>query len=133
MSSYVPPPKPSLNGGLFTGEPFVHGAPWANIPVIPDVDFMTNMNLRSANPPPGAIFQYPGNVRPGNNFQHNTGLKPFTGKTGDLPYNFACVTCDTIKKAIEPQQSQCKCKNIAPISGNTTQQCDCENRLYVEV
>ena len=69
----IPPPK--LNGGLYTGEPFEENAPWANVPVIPDVDYMTFVNLRSANPPPGAILQYPGYERKGNNYQSMPGVK----------------------------------------------------------
>lgn len=68
-------PEPKLNGGLYTGEPFYKNAPWANVPCIPDVDYMTHVNLRSANPPPGAIYQYPGNVRPGNNYQKMPGIE----------------------------------------------------------
>ena len=65
---------PALNGGLYTGTPFLKGAPWANVPVIPDVDYMTNVNLRSANPPPDATTQYPGGPRPGNNNQAMPGV-----------------------------------------------------------
>lgn len=125
---YVPPPQPSLNGGLFTGTPFLKGAPWGNVPVIPDVDYMTNVNLKSANPPPGAIYQYPGNTRPGNNYQKNTGLQPYKGRSGNIDYNFACAPCDR-----EIQNQKCKCKQFAPISGNTTTNCECANRIYVEV
>lgn len=60
-------PAPSLNGGLYTGEPFLKNAPWANVPVLPDASYMIHYNLRSANPPPGAIYHYPGGQRPGNN------------------------------------------------------------------
>jgi hypothetical protein len=67
-------PHPKLNGGLYTGEPFSPDAPWATVKVVPDVDYMTNINLRSANPPPGAIYQYPGNTRPGNNHQSMPGV-----------------------------------------------------------
>lgn len=63
-----------LNGGLYTGEPFEKDAPWGNVPVIPDVDFMTHQNLRSANPPKQALVQYPGGVRPGNNEQKMPGV-----------------------------------------------------------
>lgn len=68
------PPR-ALNGGLFTGEPFAKNAPWGNVPVIPDVSYMTQFNLRSANPPPGAVFHYPGTVRPGNNEPDMPGIE----------------------------------------------------------
>jgi hypothetical protein len=85
-------PQPKLNGGLYTGEPFYKDAPWANVPVVPDVDYMTNVNLRSANPPPGAIFQYPGNVRPGNNYQKMPGVEKVTKLAQ------ACVSPDVCGK-----------------------------------
>lgn len=73
-SSGIPPP--ALNGGLYTGEPFKKGAPWANVPVVPDASYMIHYNLRSANPPPGAIYQYPGYNRPGNNTIDMIGVRP---------------------------------------------------------
>lgn len=68
-----------LNGGLYTGEPFKKDAPWATVPVIPDADYMTHYNLRSANPPPEALTQYPGGTRPGNNFQTMPGVIKSSG------------------------------------------------------
>jgi hypothetical protein len=72
--SYIPAPRPTLNGGLYTGEPFAKNAPYANIPVVPDTEHIIHYNLRSANPPPEAITQYPGTTRPGNNFQNMPGV-----------------------------------------------------------
>ena len=88
--TYVPPPAPKLNGGLYTGEPFAKDAPWGNVPVIADIDYMVHYNLRSANPPIEALYQYPGTVRPGNNWQQMTGLGKPNG------YDFICTPC--IKK-----------------------------------
>ena len=68
------PPR-SLNGGLYTGESFKPNAPWGNVPVIPDASYMIHHNLRSANPPPEALFHYPGTVRPGNNEPVYNGIK----------------------------------------------------------
>jgi len=67
--------NPKLNGGLYTGEPFQKDAPWANVPVVPDADYMTHYNLRSANPPLEALTQYPGGTRPGNNNQVMPGVE----------------------------------------------------------
>ena len=67
QKSYVAVPKPSLNGGLYTGEEFAPGAAYRNFPAPPDsVSLITN-NLSSANPPPGAQKQFPDVFRPGNN------------------------------------------------------------------
>jgi hypothetical protein len=58
-------PKPSLNGGLYTGEKF--NGPWGNVYVQPDIVYLTSMNLKSANPPQNALVQYGNVIRPGNN------------------------------------------------------------------
>lgn len=132
IRQYVPPPPPILNGGLYTGEPFQKDAPWANVPVIADADYMTNINLRSANPPPQALYQYPGNTRPGNNYQANTGLKPYRGDNGfeDATYNFNCIPCNTFKE----KTPDCPCKRMYPISGNCTlSSCNCKDVVYVRV
>jgi hypothetical protein len=84
--SFVPPPPPSLNGGLYTGEPFAHGAPWANVPATPDASYMVHFALRSANPPPGAIYQYPAAIRPGNSYTYMYGVSKVPG-----PYPIYCV------------------------------------------
>ena len=90
----IPPPAP--NGGLYTGTPFA--GPWGNVPVIPDVDYMTHINLKSANPPKEALMQYPGGVRLGNNYQSMPGVTsmhqcqvtpcvvPFSSKWGAYHY-----------------------------------------------
>jgi|688.fasta_scaffold1575465_1 hypothetical protein len=60
--------KPKLNGGLYTGQPFLENAPWRNFPNEPSTGSLINNNLRSANPPNQAMFHYPSaNHRLGNN------------------------------------------------------------------
>lgn len=100
---YVPPPKPKLNGGLYTGEPFAKGAAWANVPVVPDIDYMIHQNLRSANPPLEALFHYPGTVRPGNNYQRMTGIS----KVED--YDFLCSPCLKKKQCYSVNGDIVKC------------------------
>ena len=78
-SKYTQYPGHTLNAGLYTGEPF-NGA-WGNVPVVPETDVYIHQNLRSANPPPGAIVQYPHNVRPGNNYQAMPGVTKFNPAT----------------------------------------------------
>lgn len=129
-AGYVAPPSRALNGGLYTGEPFVKNAPWANVPVIPDTDYMTHVNLRSANPPLKALFQYPGNTRPGNNFQENIGHIPYEDKAFDKPYNFTCIPCEKVQKKRTP----CICNRNAPISGNEVNaECECDKIVYLPV
>lgn len=84
---HVEPPEPSLNGGLYTGKPFAPNAPWGNVPVVPDTGYMIHYNLRSANPPPGAIYQYPGSIRPGNSYTHMYGIQ----KYDDDRFNIYCA------------------------------------------
>jgi hypothetical protein len=69
LYSYAAPPAPVLNGGLYTGAPFQPDAPWRNFPAVPDGTYMTQVNLQSASPPPGALVQHQGSTRPGNNYQ----------------------------------------------------------------
>lgn len=104
FEKYTQIPERSLNGGLYTGEPFklgkngevLHG----NIPVIPDTGYMIRNNLLSANPPPGAIYQYPGNIRSGNNFQYMDGIKI------NKKYNLA----GNMMKCNEDAMNKCQCK-----------------------
>lgn len=128
---YVPPPARALNGGLFTGEPFASGAPWANVPVVPDAEYMTHVNLRSARPPVQALFQYPGNTRPGNNYLEKVGHVPYENKEfTDAPYNFTCIPCERIKKTGPP----CMCQQSANISGNEVNKpCECDKVVVVRV
>jgi hypothetical protein len=71
---YIPPPKPSLNGGLYTGEEFEITGGHRNYPVKPDsVNYHVN-NLKSANPPPGVLHQFPDSIRPGNNLPDTVAL-----------------------------------------------------------
>ncbi len=80
---YAEIPKPSMNGGWYTGTPFPEGAPWKSIPMTPDVSYMMTEGLRSANPPPGASQHLQGSYRPGNNAQAMPGIAPY-GKTNDI-------------------------------------------------
>lgn len=67
-STAIPPKKPELNGGLYTGEPFK--GPWGNYPVVPDVVPMTKKTLlrQTVPPTPGSTEQFdPSMLRPGNN------------------------------------------------------------------
>ena len=122
-SSYVPPPAPSPNGGLFTGPSPPKGAPYAAIPVTPDTDYLINVNLKSANPPPGATLQYPGNIRPGNNYQSFPGLSPYYGENGQGPYNFMCAPCTS-----QPAE----CKTRAWCIGENTMG-DCKQKKIISV
>lgn len=63
---------PTKNGGLYTGE---HSSkPWMPIYVTPtSTGFMEN--LRSAKPPPGAMQQFVGTTRLGNNYTAMPGVE----------------------------------------------------------
>ena len=61
----IPAPPSPPNGGIFGGPQST--APWANIPVTPDMHVLITQNLASANPPPGAMKQMVGTNRLGNN------------------------------------------------------------------
>lgn len=100
---------PKLNGGLYTGEPFQKGAPWANVPMKPETGHYMNTLLKSANPPPLAQFHYPGaDQRPGNNTPELPGIIQcanygFYAIDDDRVFSKDCLTyC-----ALAPQQPQC--------------------------
>lgn len=79
-------PGPSYNGAVTIGEPCVGGH--CPVPAEPTVGYMTYQNLRSANPPPGALTQYASTYRPGNNSDTVPGLGVFRSrsKTNPGPY-----------------------------------------------
>lgn len=79
---YLPPPASSLNGGLFTGEPFNDNDTYKNYPNKPDSVYLHSVALKSANPPPNVTYQYPDSFRPGNNIPDSKliGLKQFNEK-----------------------------------------------------
>ena len=62
-----PIPSPTLNGGWFTGEQFAPNAQYANVYVVPCSAYWNSENLKSANPPPQALYQMQSGYRPGNN------------------------------------------------------------------
>jgi hypothetical protein len=68
-AKYSEIPPRALNGGLYTGKPFIKGAPWANKPVRPETVNMIYNSLQSMHvPPEEAIYLFPGGgIRPGNN------------------------------------------------------------------
>lgn len=106
-NTWSPVPPPALNGGLFTGQPFQEGAPWANVPVRPTSAYITNVALRSANPPVQALFQLQSGFRPGNNSDDMMpGVVAFTGDKNFGPFNFACVPC--FKPVKIEQKSPCE-------------------------
>jgi hypothetical protein len=77
----VPAPPPIVNGGLYTGEPFQHGAPWGNLYVRPDADTYTQ-NIKNA---PAIAMMIPSNERPGNNH-----VAHFIHQSAGPNQNFQC-------------------------------------------
>ena len=64
-------PAQSVHGGLYNSTS--QGQEWHSIPVTPEMANMMN-NLASANPPPGAMQQFIGTNRPGNNSVNMPGV-----------------------------------------------------------
>lgn len=94
MNSWSPIPSPALNGGLFTGQPFIKDAPWATVEVRPTSAYMTNVTLRSAGPPVQALFQLQAGYRPGNNTDDPMpGVVRFKGDENFGPFDFMCIPC----------------------------------------
>ena len=67
-------PKPWPNGGLFSGPEPAPGSGYEAIYVPANSAYYINQNLRSANPPPGAINQYISFTREGNNLGSQPGV-----------------------------------------------------------
>jgi len=84
-------PAPMYNGGLYTGAPAK--GPWAPIPVTPTSTNMIMKNLKSANPPPGAMSQYVGTNRLGNNYTAMPGVNWYSnkGSVNKGPFAIKCV------------------------------------------
>jgi hypothetical protein len=81
--SGIPPRK--VNGGLYTGEQAK--GPWGCYSVIPEAYIYTTENLKSANPPPGAMDTIPGgDTRVGNSVQLFPSHKKYNGSL-----NLHCV------------------------------------------
>lgn len=59
-------PQRPPNGGLYGGPQ--QDRPWMPIDVTPTATNLIVNNLKSANPPPGAVEQYVGTNRLGNNY-----------------------------------------------------------------
>lgn len=92
--SPVPAPHPSVNGGLYTGEPFKPGAPWGNVYVRPDADTYTQ-NIKSAIPtPPPLAMMIPSNERPGNNHVNH-----FIHTPSPSHLNFQCASLEATPSA----------------------------------
>jgi hypothetical protein len=82
----VPPPKPLVNGGLYTGKPFPSNAPWRNFPVTPDATYMVSENLKSADGPKAGLDAIPGYTRLGNNVTTFPNHEPYDAER----YNILC-------------------------------------------
>lgn len=101
----VPPPSPLHNAGLYTGEAFRKGAPWAAVPVLPDSSYHVNVNLFASRPhlPPEMYFQYPGGgVRPGNNYTPMPGVRVQGPRMSDV----LCVDAANIEERQREQRAR---------------------------
>lgn len=105
-----PIPVPDRLSQLYTGEDFWKDAPWASVPVVPDAVYLTHVNLRSANPPPQALFQMTSPHRPGNNsaIGNIPGVGVFEGDNNFGPFDIPCMPC--IKKVACSCDFDCPCK-----------------------
>ena len=117
-SSYSPIPPRALNGGLYAGEPFLPGAPWANVPATPTAEVLMREQLASARPPPGAQVLYPsGGTRPGNNHIERPGIRLYD------PVSYADMACATAAALDRTTYPGRRCPNddnatYSPSTGN---------------
>ena len=117
------PPSP-LNGGIYTGTPFHPNAPWRNFPAIPSAPYLTHVNLRTANPPPQALFQLQAGFRPGNNDSDGNipGVVKFEGDQSFGPFSgMLCMPC--LKQVKCSCGFDCPCKEYC--RDGKTKKCPC--------
>ena len=90
-------PCASYNGAITIGKKCV--GQHCSIPVKPTSAYMTNVNLRSAKPPPGALTQYSNTFRLGNNTEKNPGIVKYGEKynievqPNNIPYLWNTTNC----------------------------------------
>ena len=98
-------PAPLRNGGWYTG-PQATGE-WRNVYVPPTTSGAIK-NLASGNPPPGAMDQYPGAERLGNNFYATPDLKNYetTLPSNTGPFTMDCTTQKGGKRKNNRKNSQ---------------------------
>ena len=103
---YMQPPKPSLNGGLYTGEEFHRDAKYRNFPITPDATQYIHSNLPN-DAPFKSRYMYPA-TRKGNSFVEWKGLTKYEGTSqNNGPYNIYCLPC-------EPVSKKCDCSDLCP-------------------
>jgi hypothetical protein len=97
---YMGVPPPTLNGGLYTGEPFDKDGLHRNFPQKPDTTEMLQSYL-PLDAPMKARFMYPP-TRQGNSFVEWRGLKKYTGtQTNHGVFNLYCAPCQKIEKRVD--------------------------------
>jgi hypothetical protein len=96
---YMPAPPPSLNGGLYNGQPFYKDSPYRNFPREPD----TTEYLQNGLPddaPLKARYMYPP-TRQGNSFVEWRGLNKYKGtQTNHGVFNLYCAPCQKVEKRV---------------------------------
>jgi hypothetical protein len=83
-------PPPPINGGLYCGPE--NRAPWMPIPVVPTTTYFMTKLLKSANPPPGAMYHYPTSSRSGNNYTATPNIYWYNSSyNNEGPYNIKVI------------------------------------------
>lgn len=109
LKDVSPLPVPDKLGQLYTGQPFVKDAPWRTFDALPEAAWLNHINLRSANPPPQALFQMQVQDRPGNSTGAQIpGITTFVGDKDFGPFNVFCMPC--LKKTSCDCSYDCPCK-----------------------
>ena len=112
-NNYSPIPKPKLNGGLYTGEPFK--GPWGNVPVIPDAAYLTyvTQRLSTDNVPTASLYQMQAPCRSGNNSYYQIpGVEHYVGDEKFGKFDLFCVpsVCGEGKKQVVEYDCRDKCQ-----------------------
>lgn len=106
---YMEAPPPSLNGGLYTGEPFYQDAPYRNFPVSPDTNTYIEKNLKNGNDPPEHALHMLPPTRRGNSYVDWSSLQKYEGTVQNWGgFNMYCPAL-----CIRPEQ-RCHCDQVCP-------------------
>ena len=87
-------PEMLPNGGLYSGS-CPAGRAWIPTKIVPTSTYFTSELLKQANPPPGALDQYVGTNRPGNNYTAMPNVHWYnrTSKQNQGPFNIKVTHC----------------------------------------
>ena len=104
---HTPMPENPVNGGIYGGPS--SKKPWMPIAITPTATNLITRNLLSANPPPGAIKQFIGTNRLGNNYTSMPGVVWYNNVHPDNigPFNMKATEKNEIVERKKAKSNSC--------------------------